>query len=143
MKVFAFAQTIALGEGLDQEAREQLETAAIVHDIGIKPSLEKYGDCAGPHQEQEGISPCKALLTSLGYPEILVDRVAFLVGHHHSYDAIDGPDYQILVEADFLVNILEGEMALPAIREVGEKIFRTQTGLELLQVLYLGGGPKE
>ena len=35
----------------------------------------------------------------------VTERVAYLIGHHHTYDKIEGMDYQILVEADFLVNI--------------------------------------
>ena len=37
----------------------------------------------------------------------MIRRVEYLVGHHHTYKDIDGLDYQILVEADFLVNILK------------------------------------
>lgn len=37
----------------------------------------------------------------------VTERVSYLVGHHHTYDHIDGMDYQILVEADFLVNFNE------------------------------------
>lgn len=41
-------------EELDEQTQEILETAAIVHDIGIKVCLEKYGKCTGKHQEEEG-----------------------------------------------------------------------------------------
>ena len=33
-----------------------------------------------------------------------VERISWLVAHHHTYTNIDGPDHQILLEADFLVN---------------------------------------
>ena len=36
-----------------------------------------------------------------GYTEEQIERVKYLVGHHHTYDNIDGLDYQILIEADF------------------------------------------
>ena len=29
-----------------------------------------------------------------------VERICFIIGHHHTYKAIDGLDFQILVEAD-------------------------------------------
>ena len=45
-------------------------------------------------------------------------------------------DYQILVEADFLVNAFEDEMDDDAIRTVRGKLFRTKSGLELLDLLY-------
>ena len=37
-------------------------------------------------------------------PEGYADRIAFLISHHHTIDQIDGMDYQILIEADYLVN---------------------------------------
>ena len=31
-----------------------------------------------------------------------MNRVAYLVGHHHSPEQINGIDYQILIEADYI-----------------------------------------
>ena len=36
-----------------------------------------------------------------------MNRVAYLVGHHHSPEQIDAIDYQILIEADYIVNASE------------------------------------
>ena len=36
-----------------------------------------------------------------------MNRVTYLVGHHHSPEQIDGIDYQILIEADYIVNASE------------------------------------
>ena len=36
-----------------------------------------------------------------------MNRVAYLVGYHHSPEQIDGIDYQILIEADYIVNASE------------------------------------
>lgn len=43
MKVYSFAKTIGEIEHIDNEKQEVLEIAAIVHDIGIKLSEQKYG----------------------------------------------------------------------------------------------------
>ncbi len=137
LKVYGLAKAIGEGEGLPAEVLDILEAAAIVHDIGIKVSLEKYGSSAGPYQEKEGPAIAREMLAELGFAPALVDRVCYLVGHHHTYDAIDGMDYQALVEADFLVNIFEGGMEKPAIREVRKNIFKTETGLEMLDSLFL------
>ena len=66
-------------------------------------------------------------------------RVCFenLIGHHHPYTNINGIDYQILVEADFLVNIFESGMTHEAAEKVCENIFRTKTGKQLLKDLFL------
>lgn len=137
LKVYAFAKAIGGGEQFPSELQDILETAALVHDIGIKPSLEKYGSSAGEYQEKEGPEAARVMLENLGYPDELIKRVCFLVGHHHTYQDIDGQDYQALVEADFLVNIFEGNMDASGIREVRQRIFRTATGTRLLDTLYL------
>ena len=96
-----------MGEGLDADTLLTLEAAAIVHDIGIHPSEEKYGDCIGKHQEEMGPEPARKMLAEIGFSAERCERVAYLVGHHHTYKGIDRADYQALVEADFLVNLFE------------------------------------
>ena len=137
LKVYACARTIGEGEGLDELTQQILETAAIVHDIGIRPSMEKYGSGAGKYQELEGPPVARELLGTLGYANQVIDRVCTLVGHHHTYQPILGLDHQILVEADFLVNMDEGHMDTESIRRVTETIFSTETGKKLLFSLYL------
>ena len=79
------------------------------------------------------------MLRALGeYTEKQIERVKYLVGHHHTYDSIDGMDYQILVEADFLVNLYENESRYSAIIETRERIFRTETGRHLLDEMFAG-----
>ncbi len=137
LKVYAFAKSIGEREGLETAAQQVLEVAAVTHDIGIKPSEQKYNSCAGPYQEQEGPPVARAMLRELGFPGELVERVCYLIGRHHTYTDIDGLDYQILVEADFLVNLFEDQSSLPAILSVRDKIFRTQTGKTYLDDLFL------
>lgn len=137
MKVFAFAKTIGEREGLDAQTQEILEVAALTHDIGIRNSERKYGNCTGAHQQEEGPPEARVLLVRLGATDALIERVCWLIAHHHTYTNIKGLDYQILVEADFLVNAYEDEMDEDAIRTVQEKLFCTQTGKELLKKLYL------
>lgn len=136
LKVFGFAKTIGEAEGLDARAQETLEIAALTHDIGIKNSELKYGSCSGEHQQTEGPPEAKKLLAALGVEHDVVERVCWLIAHHHTYTDIQCMDYQILVEADFLVNAYEDEMPREAMLSVRKKIFRTQTGLALLNTLY-------
>ena len=140
LKVYGFAKTIGEREGLDADTQEILEIAALTHDIGIRNSERKYGNCAGSHQQEEGPPEARALLASLGADERVIERVCWLIAHHHMYTDIQGLDYQILVEADFLVNAFEDEMDDDAIRTVQNKLFRTKTGSELLEMLYLSAG---
>ena len=137
LKVFAFAKTIGEREGLDADTQEILEIAALTHDIGIRNSERKYGNCSGAHQQEEGPPEARALLASLGAQERVIERVCWLIARHHTYTNILGMDYQILVEADFLVNAYEDEMDEDAIHIVQQKLFATQTGKDLLEKLYL------
>lgn len=136
IKVHRFAHLIGVGEGLDRHTQWILEAAAIVHDIGVRPAEEKYGQCSGRLQEQEGPGPARLLLTQLNVPEADVERICFLVGHHHTYAPIAGPDHQMLIEADFLVNLYEDGASDRAVAAARRQIFRTHTGLELLGLLF-------
>lgn len=136
LKVYGFAKMIGELEGLDSGTQQVLEIAALVHDIGIKNSERKYGSSAGSYQQTEGPPAARALLEQLGVPASFTDRVCYLVAHHHTYENIDGVDYQILVEADFLVNCFEENMPPDAIDAVRNKIFRTETGIRLMKNLY-------
>lgn len=136
IKVYQFAHLIAEGERLDPHTQFILETAAIVHDIGIRNSLRIYGDDAGPHQEALGPGEAEAMLTSLHYDSDVIARVCYLVGHHHTYTGIDGMDYRILVEADFLVNLFENHAPPQRICKAQETMFETQTGKMLLKTMF-------
>ena len=136
IKVYQFAKMIGEMEGLSAKVQHILETAAIVHDIGIKPAEEKYGSCGGKLQEQEGPAVAEEMLQRLGYRPEVVDRVCYLVGHHHTYDQINGSDYQILVEADFLVNLYEDDVSKEAVKNAYDKIFRTETGRRMCSLMF-------
>ena len=128
MKVHSFARLIGMREGLDETSLFILEAAAYTHDIGIRPAEKKYGRCDGKLQEQEGPIVAQKMLSDVGIENYLVDRICYLIGHHHTYDRIDGQDYQILVEADFLVNLYEDDVNRHAIEQAYRNIFKTKTG---------------
>ena len=136
MKVYAYARMIGEMEGLSEGEQDVLEAASIVHDIGIKVSEEKYGDIIGKHQEEEGPAVAREMLRNLGYEERVIERVCYLVGHHHTYKNIDGKDYQILVEADFLVNLFENETSNRPASVTLERIFVTEAGKQLCREMF-------
>ena len=137
IKVHDFSRTIGVLEGLDAHTLFILEAAAVVHDIGIHISEEKYGSCAGPYQELEGPPIAEEMLARLGFPEEVIARVCYLVGHHHTYSDIDGADYQILVEADFLVNLFEDNSPRSAVEHALGNIFKTETGKRFCREMLL------
>lgn len=139
LKVYGYAKMIGECENLDDSMQEILEVTAVLHDVGIKVAEQKYNSSAGHYQQLEGPPPpvAKKILDELGYPDDFVERVMYLIAHHHTYTNIDGMDYQILVEADFLVNADEDRLSSDAIENFKEKIFKTTTGIAVLENNYL------
>ena len=137
MKVWGYAKTIGELEGLDAAAQRTLEAAAIVHDIACPLCRAKYGNTNGKYQEAEGGPLAAAFLQDTGLTADEIRRVAWLVAHHHTYGAVDGADYQILLEADYLVNACESCYSPAAIAHARASFFRTAAGLRLLDSIYL------
>ena len=137
LKVWALAKTIGEAEGLDHETQEILELAAVVHDIACPLCRVKYGNTNGKHQEEESAPLVEEFFAKLSVGTLNVERIKWLVEHHHTYTNVDGMDYQILLEADFLVNAGESGYSKEAIENACVSIFRTATGIRLLKSMYL------
>ena len=112
-KVHSYAKLIAETENVDKKCLFIIETAALTHDIGIHVCEEK-----------------------LGFDKDVSDRVQYLIAHHHTYDNIDGIDYQILVEADFLVNIMESDLSKEATLKAYHTIFKTTCGKTICKEMF-------
>ena len=136
MKVWGFARTIGQLEGLDDETQRVLEIAAIVHDIACPLCREKYGHADGKHQEQEGGPLAREFLRDAGLTSEQLDRVVYLVAHHHTLTGVDGIDYQILLEADYIVNADESGYSRANIENFAGKLCRTPSGGAMLRAIY-------
>ena len=138
IKVASLAKEIAILEGADNTLIDLVEAAGFIHDCGIVAGEAKYGKghCTGKIQEEEGPAIARSILSKLDYAPQDIERICYLVGHHHTYTNIDGLDYQILVEADFIVNFYEDGLSKEAIARTVEKIFRTASGKELAQRMF-------
>ena len=136
VKVYEFARMIGLMEGLDSKTQFTLESAAVVHDIGIHISEQKYGSSSGKYQELEGPAEAKKLLDGLEWPADVTERVGYLVGHHHTYHDMDGMDYQILIEADYLVNASEKTYSPANVQNFMNTNMKTESGKKLAKALF-------
>ena len=136
LKVYAFAKAIGECEGLDAATQRILELAAIVHDIACPLCRAKYGSANGKLQEKESPALLEDFFAGTDLPAAEKARIIHLVSHHHTYAGVDGPDWQILLEADFLVNADEGNASGEAIRKMLDEVFVTNTGKELLRSAY-------
>lgn len=137
LKVWSFARIIGQTEGLSSEELRLLEIAAITHDIACPLCRRKYGSAYGKKQELEGPPLAREFLATFNLDAALVDRVVFLIGHHHTYAGVDSLDWQILLEADYLVNADESGNSRKGITSFRNRVFKTGKGRELLDSMYL------
>lgn len=137
LKVLDFAQIISEDQSLDKKTKEIIIYTAILHDIGINEAEKKYNSSVGKYQELEGPSIAREMLSDLKISEEIINRVCFIIGNHHSYAKINGIDFQIIVEADFLVNIFEDNMSKETIQNMNDTIFKTKSGKKLIKTMYL------
>ena len=129
LKVFGYAQGIAAGEGVTGQEREIIEYAALFHDVGIPAGMAECGSGAGPIQERLGAPIAMEMTRRYVSDPAIIERVGYLVGHHHSFGITGQRDLQILFEADWLVNLIESAEKYDR-KIVYEKHFGTETGKE-------------
>lgn len=136
MSVHAYSRMLAMMEKVDAHTLFITETAAYLHDIGVKASKEKYGNSQPQHQEAEGPLVARKLLEKYSLPKEDVERICFIIGHHHTYKAIDGIDFQILVEADYIVNLMEGYCKRDSLPAMKKNVFKTDSGKYMLEQMF-------
>lgn len=137
LKVHAYARLIGQLEQLDEKTQMILELAAIVHDISCPYCREKYGNASGANQEKESEALLRPFLEEYALPEDVRERIIYLVCHHHTTIGVDGLDYQILLEADFLVNASEAGMTREQIQNFYDRVVKTSAGKRLFESIYL------
>jgi hypothetical protein len=136
IRVWTYAKTIGELEQLDAATQLILEAAAITHDIACPLCREKYGNTNGKYQEAEGATLVRDFLSDAGMSEEQLDRVAYLVGHHHTFSDIDGADYQILVEADYIANATENGYGSRNIEDFINRVMKTRSGIQILRSIF-------
>ena len=83
--------------------------SALLHDVGIKPSEEKFGYNNGKTQEEYGPPVAEELLRSIDFPGDKTAKVCEIIGNHHSPSRYDYTELRLLKKADRIVNKLEGD----------------------------------
>lgn len=137
LKVYAYARMIGKQEQLDEKTQKILEIAAVTHDISCPLCREKYGSAGGTNQERESEALLRPFLEEFSLPQDVLERVVYLVSHHHTVTGIDGVDYRILLEADFLVNASESNMKKEQIQNFYDRVVKTAAGKRLFESIYL------
>lgn len=113
--------------------------ASILHDIGIKEAERKYESSAGHYQEKEGPPIAKKILLKIGLKKDEIDEICEIIAHHHSPGKINTQNFNILYDADWLVN-LKDEVNIKdraKLEEVINKVFLTKAGKGIARRIYL------
>jgi hypothetical protein len=126
MTVLDFAEQILAVEDADEQV---VVAAAILHDIGVVPAEVAKG--TSDHHDQEVFGPplAREILTGLNVDAAVMEAVCEIIAHHHN-GRIDTPEFNILWDADWLVNFPGhyGE-ASPEDRSAAiTRLFRTKAG---------------
>ena len=135
LKVARYAEQILKMEGGNPLV---VMGSAYLHDIGIHEAEKKYGSTAGNYQEKEGPPIAREILKKLDVQPEWIDEICDIVGHHHSPRREETLNFQILYEADWLVNIEEEGISKNRheTEKVVEKVFQTVTGKKLAAEIY-------
>lgn len=108
---------------------EIVRLSCVFHDIGIPNAIRIHGSAAGPYQEREGAVVAEKLLRRLDVQPDVRDRVTYIVGHHHTRSAIDGFDFKVVWDADMIVNLSEGNVAVEgSLEDFVRDNFETEAG---------------
>ncbi|OEU74500.1 MAG: phosphohydrolase [Desulfuromonadales bacterium C00003068] len=105
IEVLKYAEQTA--ENTPEADEEIVIGSAILHDVGIKPSEAELGYNNGKTQEQYGPAIAIALLEENDFPAEKIEKVAQIIGNHHSSSRYDYVELEILKIADRIVNKLD------------------------------------
>jgi HD superfamily phosphodiesterase len=142
LKVLDYAEEINSIEKADPLI---VASAAILHDIGIHAAEQKHGSSAGNFQELEGPPIARNILRRNGFAEPDIEHICAIIANHHSAKDIDTPEFRVIWDSDWLVNIPD-EMDLSdkaALRRLIEKVFKTAAGKEAAKTIFLKNNKEE
>ncbi len=108
--------------------------SAILHDIGIINSEEKYNSSAPKYQEIEGPPVARDILSSFPIEESIINEICEIIANHHSPGNIDSYNFKLLYDSDWLVN-------LPDLHDLPKK--SRQEIIDIIDKLYLTEVAKE
>jgi len=137
LSVLGYAETLLKDEPGDELT---VVAAAILHDIGIHEAERKYNSSAGNYQEIEGPPIARAILERLEFDGARTDHICKIISLHHHAKGLDSPEFRILWDADWLVNIPDDYPGWePArLKPIVEKVFKTAAGRRLAESLFCG-----
>ena len=105
--------------------------------VGIHVSEARYGNCDGKHQEELGPDEARKVLSEVdGFTAAQIERICWLIAHHHTYQDVTSLDHRILLEADFLVNSFEAHLAPEGIITFRDHVFHSESAISMLNDMW-------
>lgn len=133
LKVAKYAEDILKIEGGDPLI---VLISAYLHDIGTKRAGEKYKNSSSDFDEKEGAEIAREILVKMNIQRTFIDEICDIISHHHHPREKESLNFQILYEADLIVNFEEGNFENKEIfNEKIDKEFKTQTGKRIAKGL--------
>jgi len=135
-KVTEYAEKLLELEGGDYSI---VIGASVLHDIGIHAAEKKYGSTSGKYQEKEGPPIARQILERLGFEEIQIAEICEIIAHHHRPGKIATKNFEILYDADWLVNLRDEHdiQDRDKLSNIIERVFLTEGGKALAREVYL------
>lgn len=135
-RVTEYAEYLLKREGGDYSI---IIGASVLHDIGMHQAEKKYGSTSGQYQEKEGPPIARQILARLGFERNQIEEICQIIAHHHHPGRINTHNFNILYDADWLVN-LKDEYDIQdrnKLSKIIDKVFLTQGGNTLAREVYL------
>ena len=142
LSVLKYAEQIQAAEGGDPLV---IKAAAILHDIGISQAESEYGSSAGRHQELLGPPIAEIILKRCDLEPETIEHICKIIANHHSAKDIDTPEFRIVWDADWLVNIPVdfANAGKEKLQEIIDKTFKTCKGRQIAIETFLNRPMKE
>ena len=136
LAVLEYAEQILAAQGGDPLV---VKAAAILHDIGIHEAQRKHGSSESKYQEIEGPAIAKEILSKYELDEASIEHICKIIANHHSGKDIDTPEFKIVWDADWLVNIPVEfpDIGKEKLQKLIDRVFRTDKGLKIAEELFL------
>ena len=135
--VHNFAQLLGKLEAYDDRRQAMIEISALLHDIGCPNAKEKYGNTNAPNQEKEGKPKAAEILAKYELKAEDKALIAEAVGCHHHIKQLQEMGFELLAEADLIVNLLEGYYKMEQAQNLYETCVSSARGKELFKNMFL------
>ena len=140
LKVLAYSEDILSTQKADKDI---VIASAILHDIGIPKAEEKHNSSAGSYQEIEGPPVARKILQKTNLNADAITHICSIIANHHSAKNINTPEFQIIWDADWLVNIPSEfpSATTSELEKLINRIFKTHEGKKIATTIFLTENP--